>query len=177
MRRGILSRLFTAAALLGALPGARAQTPPPEANLGFSAFHERPASGLDQRLDGFSLGYRHSLDETWSLEAAFNRQTGTEGGSVDMRQLGLMAGPRYSLSFAPRWQGFGHVLAGFQQLSASQGPASDKRNSLALAPGVGVDFRLNRNVSLRAQEEIVFTRFAGRGQTNTAFYLGVVVRK
>ncbi|WP_306599516.1 outer membrane protein [Geothrix sp. 21YS21S-2] len=176
MHREFLHRLFTAAALLCALP-ALAQAPAPEATLGYSAFHERPSSGLDQRLNGFSLGFRHSFDRTWSLEAAFNRQTGTEGGSVSMRQLGLMAGPRYSRTLAPRWQAFAHVLAGFQQLSAWEGAASDKKNSLALAPGAGVDFALNRNVSLRAQEEFVFTRFAGKGQNNVAFYLGVVLRK
>jgi len=176
MRRELLQRLFTAAALVCALP-VLAGTPAPEVTLGYSDFHERPASGLDEKLTGFSLGYRHSFDATWSLEAAFNRQTGTEGGSVNMRQLGLMAGPRCSRNLAPRWQAFGHVLAGFQQLSAWEGPASDRKNSLALAPGVGVDFALTRNVSLRVQEELVLTRYAGKGQNNTAFYLGVVVRK
>jgi len=179
MRKDHLHRIIAAAAVLCALAGTRvlAQAPALELTLGFSSFHERPSSGADQKLDGFVLGFRHSIDATWSLEAALNRQTGTEGGGVDMRQWGAMAGPRYSRTFHPRWQAFGHVLAGFQQLSARQGEASDKKNSLVLAPGVGVDFALNRNVSLRAQEELVLTRYAGVNQRNTAFYLGIVLRK
>lgn len=176
MRNDLLHRILSAAAALCALP-ALAQGPAPELSLGYSAFHLRPSTGLDQRLNGFALGFRHSFDATWSLEAALNRQTGTEGGSVNLRQLGLMAGPCYSRTFAGRWRGFAHALAGAQQLSAWEGPASDKKTTLALAPGVGVDFAISRRVSLRAQEELVLTRYAGVSQRNTAFFLGVAVRK
>jgi len=171
-----IRRFLHASALLCAIPGL-AQTPGPEYTLGYSAFRLRPATGLDQWLNGFALGFRSSFDARYSIEAVFNRQTGTEGGSVNLRQLGVMGGPCYTRTFTTRWKGYAHALVGFQQLSAWEGPESDQKTTLALAPGVGVDFNLNRNVAFRAQEDLVLTRYAGISQRNTAFYLGVVLKR
>jgi Outer membrane protein beta-barrel domain len=174
-----MQRLLPAASLVSALLGvpAMAQAPAPELALAFSSYHLRPATGVDQRLNGFTLGGRYGLGPAWSLEAALSRQTATEAGSVDLTQVGLVAGPRYSRVWTDRWQGFAHFQAGFQRLSASDGPDSDHSTTLVLRPGVGADWALNRRVSFRAQEDCVWTRYAGLDQHSTCFSLGVVVRK
>jgi hypothetical protein len=154
-----------------------ALAPPPELTLAFTSFQLKPASGSDQRLNGIALGGRCSLTAAWSVEGALNRQTGKEAGAVDLRQLGALAGPRYSWNWNDRWQGFAHVLAGVQQLHAADGPASDTKSTLALGPGVGAEFRLNRNVSFRVVEDYVITRYAGVTQRNTAFSFGIALRK
>jgi len=172
-------RSLATAGLLSALPGlpALAQAPAPELSLAYSSYHLRPATGVDQRLNGFTLGARRGLDAAWSVEAALSRQTATEAGSVDLTQVGLVAGPRYSRVWTSRWQGFAHALAGIQRLSATDGADSDHSTTLVLEPGIGVDCAVSRRVSLRAQEDYVWTHYAGLDQHSVCFFLGVVIRK
>ena len=156
---------------------APAQTPPPELALSLTSYHLRPTNGVDQRLNGINLDGRCGLNAQWSLEGALSTQTGSEAGSVDLRQFGLQGGVRRSWVWTPKWQGFAHVLVGYEHLSASNGPASDSKGSLALVPGVGVDYALNRRVSFRAQEDYSWTHYAGLPQRSACFNLGIVLRK
>lgn len=174
-----LKKLGAIAVLLFGLQGGavQAQTPQPELFLGFSSYHLRPTRGVDQRLDGFNLGGRYGLSSTWSLEAALNRQSGTEAGAVNLRQTGVVAGPRRSWVWNKHWQGFAHVLAGYEHLSAWEGPASDAKDSLALVAGIGADYALNSHVSFRVQEDYSQTHYAGLPQRSTCFNLGIVLRK
>lgn len=177
----IANRMQTLLALAGVLAAglgrpAQAQVPPTELFLGFASFHLRPAHGTDQHLNGFSLGARFSRSQAWSLELTGSRQTATEADSVDLLQESLMAGPRYSHAWNDRWQGFAHLQAGLTRLDAHRNPDNDYSNSLVLAPGVGVDFALDSRFALRAQEDYVYTRYAGVAQHNACFTLGVVVK-
>jgi hypothetical protein len=174
-----LPRLIAIAALSAVLPGSQvmALAPAPELTVGFSSFHLRPASGSDQRLNGIVLGARYALDAAWSVEGALNRQTGAEAGEVELRQLGFLAGPRYSWAWSDQWQGFAHFQVGAQQLHASDGFATDTKSTLAFGPGVGAEFKLNRKVSFRVVEDYVVTRYAGVAQRNTSFTFGLALRR
>jgi len=172
-------RLLPAAGLSFALLGgpAMAQAPAPELALGYSSYHLRPARGVDQRLNGVTLGGRYSFDPLWSVEAALTRQTSTEADGVALVQLGLVAGPRYTWTWTGQWRTFVHFQAGIERLSASSGPDSDHANSPVLAPGGGVDYSPSRRVSFRAQEDFVWTHYAGEEQASTCFSLAVVLRR
>lgn len=171
--------LLILAASLALLPGpsAMAETPAPELTLGYSSFQLKPVHGVTQRLSGFTLGGRASFSPAWSVEAAFNRQTGTESDAVNLRQIGLLAGPRYSYAWSDRFQGFVHLLVGVEQLHASDSSDSDQKTTGALSPGVGAEIRLNQRFSLRLGEDLVITRYAGLTQRNWAFSLALVMRR
>jgi len=175
----ILNRMHTHLTLAGLLlvgQGLPAQAPPPELFLGFSSFHLRPAHGDDQRLNGVSLGGRHSFNPDWSLEVVASRRTATEADSVDLLQESLLAGPRFSHAWNGRWQAFVHLQAGLTRLSAHRSPERAHSDSLVLAPGAGVDVTLTPRFALRAQEDYAYTRYAGVPQHSTCFTLGVVVK-
>lgn len=143
---------------------------------GYSSFLLRPGSGSDQRLNGGFVGAEIPVRPAWSAEAVLSRQTGTEAGSVDLRQVELVVGPRYTLEVTPRWRGFGRILAGAARLSAWQGTASAHSDSLSLAPGVGAEVTLTRHWGARVQEEYVLTHYAGVYQHSACFSVGVTCR-
>lgn len=163
-----------ACALSGAL--ATAQTPPMAWSVGYTTCQLRPHSGSDQRLNGFALGGEYRLAKVWSLEATFSHQTGTEAGSVNLRQTSLMAGPRYALALGNRWRGLAHLLVGREQLQAGQGSDADQVTSFAYGPGVALDFQVNHHLALRGQEDLVCTHYAGVNQRSPSLFLGLVLR-
>jgi hypothetical protein len=157
--------------------GALAQASPLAWSAGYSSFKLRPASGSNQVLNGFALGAQYQLDPAWSVDAAVSRHTGTQPGSIDLRQVGLVAGPRYRWTLHERWEGFARFQVGWTRLDASQGAGSDQSASLAFGPGVGVDFTVNPHVSLRAASDFTFTHYAGTYQRSPSLFLGVVLRR
>ena len=171
-------RLLTLAALACSAQGGLllAQTPAPELSGGFSSFRLRPKEGFDERLNGLELGGRYGLTPAWSIEGALSRQTGATEGGVQDRQLGILAGPRYSWSITPRWQVFTHFLVGREQFSASLGNLAVQGASLAFGPGVGMDFAISRQISLRAREDFIVTHYAGHFQGSPSLFLGLALR-
>jgi len=156
---------------------ATAQTPPPMAwSLGYATYQLRPHSGSDQRLNGLELGGQYSLSFAWSIEAAYSHETGTEAGSINLRQAGLMAGPRYTLALGDRWRGSAHFLVGRERLQAGQGSDADQVTSFAYSPGIALDFQVNRHLALRGQEDLVCTHYAGVDQRSPCLFLGLVLR-
>ena len=153
-----------------------AQTPPMAWAAGYSTYQLRPATGTDQRMNGFGLAGQYNLDSAWSGELAFTHQTGTEDQSISLRQVGIMAGPRYTRALGGRWQGSAHFLIGREQLQASSGPASAQSTSFAFEPGAGLEFAVNRHLALRGQEDLVFTHHAGVDQRSPCLFLGLVFR-
>jgi hypothetical protein len=144
--------------------------------VGYSTYQLRPASGTDQRLNGFGLEGQYRLNPAWSLEAELSHQTGTEAGAVDLRQTGFLFGPGFSRALSPRWEGSARFLVGREQLQASDGPDADQSTSFAFGPGVGADFALTRRVSLRGQEDFLFTHYAGVVQRSPRLFVGLVFR-
>ena len=156
---------------------ALAQDPPLAWTAGYRSFKLRPASGSNQVLDGFALGAQYRLDPAWSMDVALSRLTGTQPEAIGLRQVGLMAGPRYRWTLHEHWEGFARFQAGWVQLHASQGPASDQRSSLAFGPGAGIDYTVNPHLSLRAEGDFTFTHYAGTSQRSPGLFLGVVLRR
>jgi hypothetical protein len=178
MRVKPLSRMMSTAALACALTGGSAmgQTQPLEVSLHCTSLKLRPATGMNQVLNGATLGGRYALGSAWSLEAAMGTETGTEAGSVSLRQMDFSFGPRFSLPLTGRWQAFAHVLVGIAHLKATEAYASAQDNSFRYAPGVGVDFAMGRRWSLRGQVDYVGTRYAALTQRSPSFSLGLAFR-
>jgi len=173
-----MKRMIVFAVLASALQTnlATAQTSPMAWSVGYSTYKLRPASGTDQRMNGFGIGGQYSLTTEWALEAALSHQTGTEAGSVNLRQAGVMVGPRYTWTWSARWKGAAHFLVGRQQLQASDGASADQSTSFAYEPGIGLDFQIHRHLALRAQEDLVYTHYAGVDQRSPCLFLGLVLR-
>jgi hypothetical protein len=146
-------------------------------SLGYSCFKLRPDSGTNERMNGFALGGEYPQDPFWSLEASVSRQTGTEADTVALRQLGALAGVKTTSPLGDRARGFVHLLAGWEQLHASQGDQADQRASLAFGPGIGLDVALTRNVSARGQVDFLFTHYSGVVQGSPALFVGLVYRR
>jgi hypothetical protein len=178
MPTNLMKQWLPLAVLALALQGglAQAQTPPMAWAAGYSTYQLRPASGNDQRMNGFGLAGQYRLDPAWSAELAFTHHTGTEDQATLLRQVGIMVGPRYTRALSARWQGTAHFLIGREQLQASSGPASAQSTSFAFEPGVGLEYAVNRHLALRGQEDLVFTHYAGVAQHSPCLFLGVVLR-
>jgi len=176
MRSTRFSSCLPLLALACLLQGGRAQAeaPPPELAVGFTTFHLVPVTGAAQNLTGITLAGRYNVDASWSWEASLGRHTGSEDSSVDLRQVSALAGLRYTWTFSGTWQGFVHVLGGWNELRASTPDGrADQSSDTAFGAGAGVDFALTPHLALRAQEDYLLTHYSGRTQRNTSLFLGV----
>jgi hypothetical protein len=107
-------------------------------------------------------GSSEELFHLWKNVAAVAQVTGSRTDSVPQSQQGLslityMAGPRYSFSVAKRLTIYGQVVVGGVHGFDSYFPRSDAQptgaaNSLAFAPGGGVEIGIRNWLSLRAVE-------------------------
>ena len=179
MRTNPMHKLLLLAAVAGLLQGAPAlaQTSPFAWSAGYSSYKLRPASGTNERMNGWALGGEYRRDPVWSLEASLSRQTGTEADTVDLRQIGFLAGFKANWGFSGPCQPFTHFLVGVEQLHASDGSATDQRESLAFGPGLGLDLAITRNLSARGQVDLLLTRYAGEIQGSPALFVGLVYRR
>jgi len=169
-----LLHLVGLAGLLGCLQGgwAAAQTPTAEAILGGSTSLLKAEGGPDQHLNGFFLGGRVLFSPSWSLAATLDRETGSTAYGVELRQIAAVLGPRFSQPLSDRITGFAQVLVGAAQFTPGNG-SGEHNSSLALEPGVGVDFALTRQMYLRAQADEVLTRYAVASQRTPRYSLGL----
>lgn len=71
-----------------------------------------------------------------------------------------------------KWEPWGHVLVGGGHLQPQT--AGSSKTALTLQTGLGVDYRLNSRVSLRAGADYVYTRFFSQNQHNIQGATGIV---
>ncbi|HZY71579.1 MAG TPA: hypothetical protein VFE22_00565 [Edaphobacter sp.] len=135
-------------------------------------------------------GSSEELFHVWKNIAAVAQITGSRAGSVPQSQQGLslltyMAGPRYSLLAAHRLTIYGQFLVGGAHGFDSYFPKYDMRssgaaNSLAFAPGGGVEIGVRNWLSVRVVEaEFLATRLPNnlnQHQNNLRASSGVVFR-
>jgi peptidoglycan-associated lipoprotein len=135
-------------------------------------------------------GSSEELFHVWKSIAAVTQVTGSRAGSVPQSQQGLslltyMAGPRYSLLAAHRLTIYGQFLVGGAHGFDSYFPKDDMRssgaaNSLAFAPGGGVEIGVRDWLSVRVVEaEFLATRLpnnVNQHQNNLRASSGVVFR-
>jgi outer membrane immunogenic protein len=135
-------------------------------------------------------GSSEELFHLWKNVAAVAQVTGSRTDSVPRSQQGLslityMAGPRYSFLVAKRLTIYGQVVVGGMHGFDSYFPRSDAQstgaaNSLAFAPGGGVEIGVRDWLSVRAVEaEFLVTHLpndANDHQHNLRISSGVVFR-
>ena len=166
---------LVSALLMGAVSAASAQTEAPTNDLGptVSKSHPIALSANYTAMIGnappgtcgcFLLngGSSEELFHLWKNVAAVAQVTGSRTDNVPQSQQGLslityMAGPRYSFSMARRLTIYGQVVVGGVHGFDSYFPRSDAQstgaaNSLAFAPGGGIEIGVRDWLSLRAVE-------------------------
>ncbi|MEO6911351.1 MAG: hypothetical protein ABI158_10545 [Edaphobacter sp.] len=135
-------------------------------------------------------GSSEELFHVWKSIAAVAQVTGSRTGQVPQSQQGLslityMAGPRYSFPAARRLTVYGQFLAGGAHGFDSYFPKDDMRssgaaNSLAFAPGGGLEVGVRNWLSVRAVEaEFLVTHLPNNlneHQHNLRISSGVVFR-
>jgi len=135
-------------------------------------------------------GSSEELFYVWKNIAAVAQVTGSRADSVPQSQQGLslltyMGGPRYSLLAAHRLTIYGQFLVGGVHGFDSYFPTADMRssgaaNSLAFAPGGGLEVGVRNWLSVRAVEaEFLTTRLPNNlneRQHNLRISSGVVFR-
>jgi len=135
-------------------------------------------------------GSSEELFHVWKNIAAVAQVTGSRAGSVPHSQQGLslltyMVGPRYSSTAVHRFTIYGQFLIGGVHGFDSYFPTDDMRssgaaNSLAFAPGGGLEVGVRNWLSVRAVEaEFLATRLPNKvneHQNNLRISSGVVFR-
>jgi hypothetical protein len=135
-------------------------------------------------------GSSEELFHVWKNFAAVAQVTGNRADKIPQSQQGLslityMAGPRYAFHVARRFTAYGQFLAGGVHGFDSYFPEDDLRssgaaNSLAFAPGGGVEIGVRNWLSIRAVEaEFLVTHLPNNlneNQHNLRISSGVVLR-
>jgi peptidoglycan-associated lipoprotein len=135
-------------------------------------------------------GSSEELFHVWKNIAAVAQVAGSRAGKIPNSQQGLslltyMAGPRYSLLAAHRFTIYGQFLVGGVHGFDAYFPKDDMRssgaaNSLAFAPGGGLEVGIKNWLSVRAVEaEFLATRLpnnVNEHQHNLRISSGVVFR-
>lgn len=145
---------------------------------GSVAFNVTPAFGI---VADFRYNQDNIVDFTVSDE--FN----SVDGNIKLRNLSLMAGPRFTYRQNERVTPFAHALVGLDHIRLS-GEAdvdgesvdldmSETNNGLGFALGGGIDVNLSESVAIRLiQADYYLTRHEGEGMNNVNLAFGVVFR-
>lgn len=101
--------------------------------------------------------------------------TGAESGRNVTAQT-ITYGPVFATHRYDRMTPFLDVQFGAIHGSRGYLGISESAFKFAMAPGVGVDFKLNERTAVRVQADYVMTRFVGLRQDNLKGSIGLVVR-
>jgi opacity protein-like surface antigen len=102
------------------------------------------------------------------VEAGGVHATNIGGADVDATAVTVMAGPKISLFHRGPLTPFAQALVGFVHTDPGYSQQPINHNTLAVAPGVGLDWNVAHHVAIRlAQVDYFFTRMpATSGQVN-----------
>lgn len=163
------------------------------------------ASAQDSRLDLFA-GYSFVHTEPGAQLSTFNANGGVvsaalnfngwlsgvvEVGGVHASHIGgvdvdataetVMAGPKISLFHGSKLSPFAQALVGFIHTNPGYSQQTINHNTLAVAPGLGLDWNATRHLGIRlAQVDYLFTRMPTSTNqvnwNNFRYSAGIVVR-
>jgi hypothetical protein len=133
-------------------------------NVGSSTFH----------LNGGGVSLDENVNDWLGGRAEVNAYQGAPAGvhlTAETYMFGPVASYRRSSRFTPYAQfelGLIHANTGYLGISQDA-------NKFALAPGVGVDFRVHRQAAFRLQASYLSTYFLNSRQDNLQFSAGLVL--
>lgn len=153
---------------------AQAQTPEWEVAGGYSYFRAN-LGGPSFQLNGIALSAGQNLNNWFGGRLEVNIYQGTPFGTNVNAQT-LTYGPVFSYRRLDRITPFAHVQLG--AIHASQGYLGISQSAwrLAVAPGVGVDVKIDQRLALRLQGDYVLTDFLALRQDNAQISAGLVFR-
>lgn len=145
---------------------------------GSVAFNINPAFGI---VADFRYNQDNIVDFTVSDESE------SIDGNIKLRNLSLMAGPRFTYRGNERVTPFAHALVGLDHIRLSgeadvEGESidldmSETNNGLGFALGGGIDVNLSESVAIRLiQADYYMTRHEGDRMNNMNLAFGVVFR-
>jgi opacity protein-like surface antigen len=150
-----LRTLLAAALIVLPVPALAQETPVADIGLGYAFLHDKEID------ENFTTGWLASLNYNFSRTLAL---TGEVGGSyktfpsgdevpvdLDLSLYSLMGGFRFMGRSNESLHPYLQILAGAvrSQVSVEGVDFGDSESNFAVQPGVGVDFRLGRSLSLR----------------------------
>jgi hypothetical protein len=105
--------------------------------------------------------------------------TNIGGADVDATAMTVMAGPKIMLFHRSRLSPFAQALVGFVHTNPGYSQQPIDHNTLAVAPGIGLDWNATRHIGIRlAQVDYLFTRMpatAGQVNWNNFRYSGGII--
>ena|ERR1700690_3896569 len=139
-------------------------------------------SYLDANLSGpgssFHLnGGYGSADENLNSWLGGRFEFNAWGGSVSGQNVSAQTftyGPVFSFRKFDKITPYAHAQFGAIHAGTGYLGISNSAFKLAIAPGGGVDFRINDHIGVRGQADYLMTRFLGLRQDNLQFSGGVV---
>jgi len=143
------------------------------ANINGSSFHLNGGGGsITENLNSW-FGGRFEFN-AFQGNVSVPSATGTVVKSVSAQTFTY--GPVFSYRKLDRVTPYGHVQ--FGAIHASQGylGISASATKFAVAPGGGLDFKINQRAAVRIQADYVATYFLKARQDNVQFSAGIVIR-
>jgi opacity protein-like surface antigen len=174
---GVGTRSFATAAPADPSPAAPAAAPPPKPKYIFGdrddyrwqlalgvEFFRFQSKLIDASMVGLNTTITYYTNDWFALEG--NIVTGFAPeiyGSDHVKYFGGAGGVRIGARRA-RFEPWGHALVGMGHLQPQT--AGNSRNTFAVQAGIGLDFRVNSRLSLRAETDWVRTQFFDDVQNN-----------
>jgi hypothetical protein len=151
---------------------------------GYSFVHTEPGAQLSTfNANGGVASVALNFSSWFSgvVEASGVHASHIGSADVDATAETVMAGPKISLFHNSELSPFAQVLVGFVHTNPGYSQQAISHNTLAAAPGVGLDWNATRHLGIRlAQVDYLFTRMpATAGQVNWnnfRYSAGVVIR-
>jgi hypothetical protein len=157
-RNFVLGVFLASGAILSAQ---EVQVPRYEVGLNYSWLHVNSANYDYQRTGNGGSGYFvYNIDKIIGLVADFGGYANTRSG-IDDKALTYLFGPRFSYRHWEKWTPYCQFL--FGGAYAWSGPSGNTQNGFATAAGGGLDYRVNKRVSIKPiQVEYVMTQLNSR---------------
>lgn len=166
--------LWLVPAILFLCVSAKAQdTPAWEAGGGYSYLWAN-VSGSTFHMQGGEGSLSENLNDWFGGRFEVAAYGGTVGGTNITAQT-VTYGPVFSYRRFDRITPYAHVQLGAVHASAGYLGISQSAFKFALAPGVGVDFRITDRLGVRGQGDYLMTRFLNARQDNMQFSVGLVL--
>jgi opacity protein-like surface antigen len=140
-------------------------------------------NGTHFHLNGGNASATENLNSWFGGRIEFNGYQGNEpiaiSGQTTVYSVSaqtLTYGPIFSYRKFSRITPYGHMQFGAVHGSTNYLGISKNAYKFAMAPGVGLDFAVNRRTVIRLDGEYLLTRFLGLTQQNLNASVGIVVR-
>lgn len=161
------------AILLFCFTNAQAQETPAWEIAGGYSYLDGNLNGTHFHLNGGGGSITENMNSWFGGRAEVNYYHGNDNGAVVSAQT-ITYGPVFSYRRFSRITPFAHVQVGVQHGSTGYLGISAGAFKFAAAPGAGIDFQVNRMVSVRVDGEYLLTGFLGLTQENAVGNVSLV---